>query len=291
MHNWKGFSALLITGFLSGTVGIFIRYLNKYISGPQQIIYLNVFVFCLLLLLVLVLRKKISFDKKMIKFIFLYGIFYGFGGTLYTLSILTTKISTTVFGIYASILCFSLLFGFFLFKEKITTKKVLALILACIGFFLFTYPLSFQRFDIGLGFSLVSGFMAIAANSIGKYLGNKVDNILLVLARTIGIGLGGVIFALYQKESLIPAFTSESFILLFILAGIILTASFTILIGFNNFDLNLGAILVSSELLFATTFAAVFFKEYPKNLEYIGGFFILCAICIANLSFRKKKQN
>ncbi len=290
MNRWTGFLALLITGFLYGTVGIFIRYLSSYLTGPQQIFYSNLTIISLISFYILFFKRnnlQIS-EKKMVA---LYGLFYGFGGSFYTLSILSTKVATTVFGINTGALTSSLIIGLAFFHEKFTLRKRLTLFLAFIGLFIFTYPLSLNSVDMGLLFGLIGGLMAVSANSIGKQLGERVSREVLVIARCAGIGLGGLILIAVNSESFLPAFSMQSVLLILLLAFVLITASFAILKGFQNFDLNLGSIVISSELIFASIFAALFFKEYPKTFEILGGLFILAAIVAANISLGNQKTS
>jgi drug/metabolite transporter (DMT)-like permease len=62
-----------------------------------------------------------------------------------------------------------------------------------------------------------------------------------------------------------------------------MSVSFLTLIGFQNFDLNLGTIIISSELIFAPIFAALAFHEYPSANEIFGGLFIALSIILSNL--------
>jgi drug/metabolite transporter (DMT)-like permease len=287
MNRRKGFIALLSTAVIYGTFGIFIRFLGKYLVGYQQIIYPNLLGVIIILVYVFVSRQELNLKEK--RSIILYGLLYGLAGSLYTLSILSTKIATTVFSIYASSLTVSLLIGVLFLKEKFTNRKIGVLVLAFIGLVWFTYPLSMKTFDIGLLYGFVGGGFAVVANYIGKKLTDKVNNSILMVARLGGVAIGGVIMVVLNAGPILPNISVEGLLLSFSFALALCFVSFTVLVGFKNFDLNLGTVVISSELIFASLFAALFFKEYPKQGEIIGGLFIIAAILLANISLSKKK--
>lgn len=103
--------------------------------------------------------------------------------------------------------------------------------------------------------------------------------------------MGGVIFIslvllFVSHQSLILAeMTLNSVFVGIIFGGFLMSISFLTLIGFKNYDLNLGTIVLSSELVFAPVFAIIFFKEFPSEIEIMGGVFIASAILVSNLHF------
>ena len=60
--------------------------------------------------------------------------------------------------------------------------------------------------------------------------------------------------------------------------------------GFQNFDLSLGAIILSSELIFALLIGLLIFGEKPLPKEIIGGLFVMTAVILPNLNLLSLKS-
>jgi drug/metabolite transporter (DMT)-like permease len=67
-----------------------------------------------------------------------------------------------------------------------------------------------------------------------------------------------------------------------------------LLFGFQHFDVNIGTVILATELFFAVVIGFVFFQEVPAPNELFGGVLIFIASIIASVDFkellgRKKK--
>lgn len=60
--------------------------------------------------------------------------------------------------------------------------------------------------------------------------------------------------------------------------------------GFKNFDLNLGNIVTSAELVILLLLNAAFLHEYPNSNEIIGGVFILLSLIVISINAFKKSS-
>ncbi len=58
--------------------------------------------------------------------------------------------------------------------------------------------------------------------------------------------------------------------------------------GFQNFNLNLGSIVVSSELIFGPLFAVLILGEGLTTWEIVGGILVIAAIVISNIDSIQK---
>jgi drug/metabolite transporter (DMT)-like permease len=65
-----------------------------------------------------------------------------------------------------------------------------------------------------------------------------------------------------------------------------IAVAFLTLVGFQDFDLNLGTIVLSSELFFATIAGLLLFHEYPTQNEVTGSALIILAIIILNIKWK-----
>ena len=186
IKNLRGFLSLLIASIVLGSFGIWIRFLSHDITSYQQIAFRNIIGFCIAVVILLVNRTKITFNKVPKTYLLAYTFSFPLTVVLYTLSLLITKIAVTTFALYIGSITASLFIGIIFFKEKMTKLKIFSLIFVCIGLLFFMMPLSKITLDLGLLLGLLSGVVESIANSFRKHLGNKVDRFTLVALSLLG---------------------------------------------------------------------------------------------------------
>ena len=289
MNKTKGFLSLLSAGLIFGSFGILIRILNQQLTSFQQIFFRNFVSFLLATLIILILKRKVSFKNASLLKITLFGVSLPLTIVLYTLSILKTKIIITIASLYIGSIVFSLLLGIIFFKEKITFQKILSIFFAIVGLIFFTSPFSLASLNIGLIYGVLSGFMDVISNSFKKHLSGKLDRFVLIAIQMFGGIIISLILMFYSKTLYIPQMSSQTIFVGLLFGLLLLTINYLLLVGFQNFDLNLGTIVLSSELAFASIFAFIFYKELPTRNELIAVFFIILSIIISHLNFKKIK--
>lgn len=283
MKNTKGFLALFIAAIIFGSFGIWIRLLNHDLTNYQQIAFRNIIA---LVIAFLILRfRKISINKTVVKdkYVLLFGLAFPMSVIFYTFSILSTKIMITLFAFYAGELICSLFIGIKYFKEKVDAKKIISLVLASTGLLFFVGSFSNIFVNLGFVFGLTAGVFDTIANSFRKYLGGKYDRYFVASIPLVGGFLIAVIMILFSGQILTPHVSLASWGVGLLFGAFLFTVNYLLSYGFQHFDLNLGTIIVSSELLFASLFGFIVFKETPLVNEIIGGIFIIAAIIVSNL--------
>ena len=68
---------------------------------------------------------------------------------------------------------------------------------------------------------------------------------------------------------------------------LLIFAANLLLYGYKHFDVNMGSVISSTELVFATLLAYLFFKEIPSGTELLGGVLIFVASIIAALDSKR----
>lgn len=288
MDKSKGFFSLLAAGFIFGTFGVWVRILNNELTDFQQILFRNIVGFLLATLVIYVFKRKVKFKNVSYLNLFLFTISLPVTIILYTLAILKTKIIVAVASLYLGSIIFSLLLGIIFFKEKVTAVKIAAIILAVAGLFFFAWPLSLTTINIGLVFGVLSGFTDTASNSFKKHLSGKVDRFMLIAIQMFGgivISLGLMV---YTNTATFPQISFLTFAVGVVFGILLMLINYFLLVGFSNFDLNLGTIVLSSELVFASIIGFFAFKEVPSTNELIAVSLIAVSIILANLNFKKK---
>jgi drug/metabolite transporter (DMT)-like permease len=241
--------------------------------------------------LILVFYQKVKLDipKNKRLQVLLFAISFPLSIVFFTLSVVSIKAANSVFMIYVGSLATAFLVGKLVYKESINLQKILALILALCGLIFFVYPFDIRTLGLGVVFGLVAGVFDGLTNSLRKSLGGINRSVLLVYQYGLGalIGLSG---ALFVGETLIKTFNPLSLLVL-IIFGVCLTLIGNLLTyGFNHFDVNIGTVVLSTELFFALIVNYFFLKEVPLPKEIIGGIMIFVAANVMGVDWNQFRK-
>jgi drug/metabolite transporter (DMT)-like permease len=288
MNKTKGFFSLLLAGLIFGSFGVFVRILSLELSTFQQIAARDVVASILAIAIAFFLKQKWSLHGVKKRYVLLFVIFFQFDVIFYVLAFLKTKMTVAIFSFYAGTLIFSLIFGIMFFGEKINKKKLICLILTLLGLGFFAYPFNLNAFNLGFVFAVAGGAFDAATNASRKFLSGKIDKFILVAFQMLSGIFVMVLIMLFAKQSFIPHVSFGSIFIIFIFGFLLMLVHFLCTVGFQNFDLNLGTIVMSSEMIFTVIFGMIAFAEFPSVLEIIGGGLIAASIVISNLNFGGK---
>lgn len=285
--HWLGFLALLAGAVSYGTFGIWIRILSRELGPFEQIVFRNLVGFILIALIVIV--RKISLDLRQISRVklLLYSISFPLGVVCFTFSVLEGKIAVSVFALYVGSILTSLPIGVLFFKERLDVRKGLSLALGLLGLAFFSWPLS-EGISIGFILGLLSGVFDAISNSFRKFFSGRMDRFILTGIQMAGGVFVATVFLLIQGGSF-PTFLNlslVSWLVGFVFGLVLVGVNYLLLFGFGHFDLNLGSIILSSELFFATILSLLVFGEKPTGWEFFGEVLILLAVITANLNYR-----
>ena len=283
----KGLLALLGSGLIFGSFGIWVRLLGNELTNFQQIAFRNLIALAIAILIIYFSKISINLGKVEKKHILRFGIAFPLAVIFFTYSFLETKIVLGIFSFYVGSILSSLLIGFYFFNEKIDTKKFISLILVCIGLLFFILPVGLERIDKGIVFGLVAGFFDAVANSYRKYLSGKMHRVLLTSIPLVGGLLIAIFLMLINNEQIVPHVSTNGIIVGLVFGGLLFLVNYLTFVGFSNFDLNLGTIVISSELFFASLFGYLVYKEVPLINEIYGSLLIVSAIIVSNLNLSK----
>lgn len=290
MNKLKGFLALLASGLIFGTFGIWIRLLSQELTVYQQIFLRNTIGFIFSLIIVFLLKQKWNFKGIKKLYLFAYTISFPVSVIFFVFAMLDTKIATALFAFYASSFSFSWLISNFIYKDKNSFNKIIGIVLAVIGIIIINFPLSLSSLNIGFIFGFLSGIFDAISNGFRRYLSGKVDRFILVSTQMFGGIVIASLIMLFVRQPL-PLDMSLETLGIGLLFGILLmSVAFLTLVGFQNFDVNKGTIIISSELFFGPLFAAIFLKEIPNTKEIIGGAVIMLSIIVSNINLLTKRK-
>jgi len=287
MKKFLGFSSLFLAAVVYGSFGVWVKLLSQHMSIYQQVVLRNAFAFVMAFLIILVMREwqQVSWHKIKKSSLLFFTFLVPIDVILYNISILSTKIALATFAFYIGTILTGWVVGVISYKEKLTVEKWLSLILVLAGLAMFVYPFPSQSLVIGLGAGVLSGILDGISNGFRKDLSGKISKWFLVLLTTIGgVAVSGLMMVYFQQN--LSYLTSLSLPVWGVAAffGFCLVAvNYLLLVGFQNFDVSLGSIVLSLELLFATVFGFVILREVPSSRELLGGALILFANVVPNL--------
>lgn len=216
---------------------------------------------------------------------------YLLGASLYRESLTLTKISNVTF---IQSIPFAAVFGFILFKEKFTFKKLLLLLVAYLGVLLIAVKDYSSIFTIGKGelFSLVSSALFSLSYVSRKwqtdFLNDKEITQILLFVGTIVLFIASLI----NGESL-PTLNWQGVLLLSIFfTGFFNTINiFLINYGFKKVQAVLASNILTLESIFALILAFIFYRELPNLKELFGGVLIVGSVIQMNRLEEKNNKS
>lgn len=152
---------VFLAGLSFSGISIFTAILSKNKVDLFTQVFGRMLVACLFVLAAsLLLRQRITIDKKNLPYVFINGLLFLFGYTTYSLSIfLGTSIAKAIVLVYAYPL-YAVILAYFILKEKPSVKQILAMIISLVGLFslleIWTIK-NFSQVSLGDIFALVNG--------------------------------------------------------------------------------------------------------------------------------------
>lgn len=287
----SGFLALLASAVLYASFSIWVRLLGRELSPAEQIAFRNSIALALAVVAVQLSKQSFGSLRKANPWLIVgYTLAFPIAVVLFTYSVLQTKIMTTLFWLYLSSLVTSLVVGVGYFKEKMTGQKILSLGLVVVGLAVYNYPFSGQFLSVGAGLAVLSGVFDATANGFKKFFSGKVDRFVLVALQMVGGLVVAGILSLQQGFTF-PSLSPTAWIVGVVFGFSLVLVSYLTLFGFSHFDLNLGTVVLASELFFASVLGWLIFQESVSLAEGIGGGLIFLATVVAQTTlFPLEKQ-
>lgn len=286
VNKYVGPLSLLLIGVLFGLSGVIAKYLSFWLNPYQVVGYRFSIAFVFAILTLLISKQKISFENASPGKLIAFALTFPVSVIFFTLAIFNTTVSMAVFAFYIATLVSSFIVGRMYFGEVITKNKKIALFFVLLAVVAFTDP--FRNFSIQPGFlyGILSGIFQTIASSYQKILGKSTNRISLLLFQTLAGVVISILALLITGGGLFASLLPFAAAITILFGGIFLAISYLFLVGFKHTNLNVGSILVSSELFFGPFFAFLLLSEKLNSLELLGGLLIAIAIVYSN-----KKDN
>lgn len=181
---------------------------------------------------------------------------------------------------------FVLILSILFFKEKITLRKIVSLILTCVGVVFVTGVLgngnnvSFKIVIIGL----LSGISYASYSIFNKFVAKKYDPLTIVF---YAFCVGSIVYVpfcgIIKQVDLL--FSVKSIIFALCLAGVCTVIPFSLYsFGLKKVPASKVSILANSELICASVVGIIFFHESFTLLKVLGFLLVIFAIILLSLN-------
>ena len=289
-----GPAAILLAAVLWGTVGLFTRQLYSFGFTPVQASVWRAITAAAVLLPVLFITRRKNMKLKSWKHIGYFLVSGTFGlGMAYITYFMTIEASTLAMAavmLYSSPIVVTIM-AYFLFKEKITARKGMSLVMAFTGCLVMAGVFTGGAGALslkGLGIGFLSG-VTYAMYHLGSKMALKHYEPETVTGYTFLFSLFGMLPFASPLESL-PVITAHPSALFAVLGvGVLCTLlPYTIYtLAIRNVEIGKATIISFAEPLTAVVMGVVVFREALTLNAVIAIGLILASVVIVNVNFRE----
>lgn len=283
-NNFKASILMLIHALAVATLFVSVKFLSQELSS-SLVVFLYKFILVVLVFPWLLIEGKKIFYTTRIKEYIVGGVF----GTTATLCLMhaikyVPVANATALGYLEKIVL--ILVGVIYFKEKITVKEIMAIVICVIGAVIVILPkLDFSAYNSYYCYIFVSVILWASYCLIIKSL-SKTENIKTQTFYTILISMILSIpaaFFNWQEFTIIKlddlGFRLQHIPLLLFTSICYLVLSITAINAYKHGDLAVISPFGYSKVLFSGILGALFFHEYPSNNQYLGYLMIILSAC------------
>jgi drug/metabolite transporter (DMT)-like permease len=285
-HAARGAEALFAAAFTYAFTGVLVREMEPMWGDKAQVAIRWILVFLFLALYDFFKRIKATVPAGKLGYVLALGIVFPGTVMFFTFSIQKTTLANTLFTFYAMNMVASFLLGTFLLKEKVSRVKILAILFALAGLSLYADALAAG--SLGIIFAVIAGMIEGLANVIRKRLAGVDRNAILRIQYGIGAIFTSLV-TLISRDEIIRTVSLRVTILTVIFAVVLIAAGNLLLYGYQHFDVNIGTVITSTELVFGALLGWLLFQEIPAPHELLGGGLILAGSIVGSGIFNKGK--
>ena len=291
-ENTKAKLSLILSMVIFGTIGIFRKYVPLS-SGLLAISRGYIGALFLIFLIVVIKKNKISFKaiKNNLFLLCLSGVFIGINWILLFESYQYTSVATATLCYYMAPV-FVIVASPFLFKEKITLKKVICVIVALVGMVLVSGIIETGFTGIGELKGILLGLGAAAFYASVIVLNKKIENVPIYDKTTVQLASAATVLVPYSifVEDNSNVEITPIVIIMLLVVGVVHTG-FTYALYFGTIEkLNTQTVALFSYIdpIVAIILSAVILSEKMSIFGAIGAVLILGSTMISELTFKKK---
>ena len=279
LHRQQAAVSLVSAAAIWGMFGIYSRILGENFDVFTQFFARNLVMIFIVMGFVAVFAHRTwnALEKHDLGWIF------GWVGTraiamiLFFISVQNIQVGMAVLMFYAGSLINAYVMGAVLCSERLSARKGIAIILVLVGLLIIGFSdLDFSSF-LNVGFALLSGIFGAAGNVFSKKFKGEYPATQLVIVDAFFNALLMLPLLLWFGSTGPALDVSLPWIIILVYAFSQFLANRLVIYGFRNLEAQKASLILPIDIVFASLFGFIFFKEIPTENMLIGGIFILVA--------------
>lgn len=292
-ENTKAKISLILSMFIFGTIGIFRKYVP--LSSGLLAISRGYIGALFLVLLIFIKKDKISFKaiKNNLFLLCLSGGFIGVNWILLFESYQYTSVATATLCYYMAPV-FVIIASPFLFKEKITLKKVVCVLVALVGMVLVSGIIEMGFTGIGELKGIILGLGAAAFYASVIVLNKKIKNVPIYDKTIVQLASAATVLVPYSilVEDNSAVEITPIVIIMLLIVGVVHTGfSYALYFGtIEKLHTQTVALFSYIDPIVAIILSAVILSEKMSAFGIIGAVLILGSTMVSEITFKKKLQ-
>jgi drug/metabolite transporter (DMT)-like permease len=278
--------SLLLAGFGYALYGPLSRIVGNEFGPIGQTLSRSLIRLIMIIVIIFLFKIKLKkIAKKDIYWFTLLAASAAFCTLFYIPAIIHLPFGLTMFLFYALGTISSYFAGYILFKEKLNTSKIVALILAVIGLAVMFVESVHLVNNLYLIFACASGFFYGLYSPFSKKLTNSyslTQSIFITIIAEFFIYL--VSWFVFRDNIFVVSVKPWLANLLYAFDVMIIT--YLVFYGFRHLEAQIGSLLILSELIFIILIGLIFYNEVPTTMQLVGGALIIFGMVVPQ--FAKK---
>lgn len=204
---------------------------------------------------------------------------------LFFIAVNAMEVNITYFIFYGGSTIGGFLLGAFLFREQTTSLRIFSLGLAGLGLALVYNVSGSSQTSLFALLAFISGVCTATWNATSKKVARYPTAQLAFLDNALSLPVHmGISLYLHEPWPLFELSLAQGanvlLGILFVVTGILMVY------GFRRLDVQIGSLVMLSEILFAIAFGFLFYHELPALRAIFGGMLILIAMILPELNWK-----
>ena len=279
---WPG-AGLIFATLLYSCYGIWSRLIGSTLPLFYQNATRALLASCIIAVVVTMRKEWAAVSKKDLAWISVRSLVNVIATAIFIHTVLYLPLGIFYFLFYAGSVSGGYVFGRILLGDKFTVVKIVSLIIAGIGLALiFSVPSVHTQIKY-LFYAMISGIGVALFNILSAKISSKNTPLLITfLDNAISLPLY-MCFSFILKEAWVMPAMNIAWGANLIFAFTMLGTGSLIVYGFRHLGSHIGSLLMLTEILFATFFGYVLYKELLQPMTILGGICIITALSLVHI--------
>lgn len=289
----QGTLALIVLTVFYGIYGIFNRLIGDTFTAFSQQWIRNAMTALIVGLIFLISKKKFKkFKRNDQKWIALWLLTGSWISIILFIAFNHLLLSTVYFLFYSTMIISGVICGSLFYKEKFNFIKLLSILFSLSGLG-FVFSISASSGDyLYIALSLLAGVFLGLWNTISKKFSSNYSEVQLVFWDALAgmtIGFLGFFFLNESLPSVNDALSSWFWIFLYAFTQVFTVG--LLIYGFKRLEAQIGSLIMPIEIVWASFFSFLVFKETLTIYSFIGGLLILIGALLPNINWLIRRKN